>query len=142
MESCGLEHGGVKAPVLTERQVQRGILRMAGICFPDVLIHHSPNGAHLAGSNAARFKQMGALKGDGMKNGWPDLVCVWNHGLAFIEVKRPGKAKNLSAEQIRIHAQLAECGFAVAIVTSSEEAFAFLKERGAPCRVREWRMAA
>lgn len=132
----------MKPPVPNERQTQRAILRMCGIAFPDVLIHHSPNGAHLSGRDINRFMQMGALKGDGMKPGWPDLVFVWNHGTAYMEVKRPGRAKAVSIEQLRIHAQLAECGYPVRVVTSTEEAFAYLKERGAPTSVREWREAA
>ena len=126
----------------TERQVQRAILRMAGICFPSVFIHHSPNGAHLAGSDTARFAQVGALKGDGMKVGFPDLICIWNRGVAFMETKRPGCAKNLSPAQVQIHAELREMGFTPAIVTSTEEAFAFLKDRGAPTHIRDWREAA
>ena len=34
----------------SERQVQRSILAMCGVCFPDVFITAIPNGAHLAGS--------------------------------------------------------------------------------------------
>jgi hypothetical protein len=127
----------------TERQVQRSILQMMGTCFPSVLVHHSPNGGHLAGDREARFKQVGALKGDGMKTGFPDLIAVWNHGIAFMEVKRPGYTPScVSPQQRQIHAQLAEMGFTPAIVTSPEEAFAFLKERGAPTNVREWGIAA
>jgi hypothetical protein len=50
----------------TERQVQRAILAMAGTCFRNVFITAIPNGAHLAGDRVARFKQAGALIGDGM----------------------------------------------------------------------------
>jgi hypothetical protein len=133
----------VKRPAFTERAVQRAILGMMGVCFPSVLVHHSPNGGHLAGDREARFKQVGALKGDGMKVGWPDLTCVWNRGVAFMEVKRPGyRPSEVSPQQHEIHARLAELGFAPAIVTSAEEAFAFLKERGAPTNIREWREAA
>ncbi|HEU4805188.1 MAG TPA: VRR-NUC domain-containing protein [Nitrobacter sp.] len=128
-------------PIPTERQVQRAILDMAGICFPGVLIHHSPNGAHLAGEEGARFRQVGALKGDGMKIGWPDLMCVWNHGTAYIEVKRPGSASRITPDQAKIHAELAECGYPVAVVTSPEEAFLFLRGRGAPVKV-QWRVVA
>jgi len=129
--------------VPTERQVQRSILSMMGVCFPSVLVHHSPNGGHLAGDREARFKQVGALKGDGMKIGWPDLACVWNHGIAFMEVKRPGYTPSMvSPQQVKIHDQLAEMGFTPAIVTSPAEAFAFLREKGAPTNVREWREAA
>lgn len=127
----------------SERQVQRDILRMAGICFPDVLIHHSPNGGHLAGDKIARFKQVGALKGDGMKAGFPDLIAIWNRGIAFMEVKRPKYTPScVSDDQRKIHRHLAELGFEPAIVTSPSEAFAFLRERGAPTRVLEWREAA
>lgn len=124
----------MNAPIPTERQVQRSILDMMGKLFPAVLVHHSPNGGHLAGDRQARFKQVGALKGDGMKVGWPDLTCVWNRGVAFMEVKRPGWTPcRVSDQQLSIHEKLAECGFAPAIVSSVDEAKAFLLERGAPC---------
>lgn len=125
-------------PTISERQAQRGILAMMGRCFPDVLVHHSPNGGHLAGDKTARFKQIGALKGDGMKTGWPDLTCVWNHGLAFLEVKRPRYSPSeVSPAQREIHATLAGMGFPVAIVTCDEEAFRYLIERGAPWNNRK-----
>lgn len=133
----------MKAPVPTERAVQRSILEMMGRAFPRVFVHHSPNGGHLAGDAAARFRQVGALKGDGMKTGFPDLIAIWNHGVAFMEVKRPGYSpSDVSPKQLELHAQLAEMGFTPAIVTSAQEAFAFLRERGAPTSVREWREAA
>jgi hypothetical protein len=132
----------VKRPVPTERQVQRAILQMMGICFPAVLVAHVPNGAHLAGTYIARFKQMGALKGDGLKIGFPDLICIWNHGVSFIEVKRPGCAGRVSPEQVKIHAQLTDLGFTPGVVTSPDEAFAFLKDCGAPTSVRQWGRAA
>jgi hypothetical protein len=104
-----------KPPVPTERAVQRAILAMAKVCFPDVLIHHSPGGAHLAGNNTSRFKQMGALKGDGMRPGFPDLICVWKGGIAFIEVKRaklsktsPEQEQMLSRERPHPHWRLRE----------------------------------
>lgn len=132
----------MKPPIPSERQVQRAILQMMGTCFPSVLVHHSPNGGHLAGDREARFKQVGALKGDGMKIGFPDLACYWNHGHALMEVKRPGYCpSDVSPQQVKIHAKLAEMGFEPAIVTSPEEAFAFLRDRGAPTNVRELRAA-
>lgn len=131
--------GGI---VPTERQTQRAILAMLGIAFPRVLVWHVPNGAFLGDDERARRRTMGGLLGDGLKPGAPDLALYWNHGHALIEVKRPGCAKRLSEEQKRIHAELAEMGFAPAVVTSTEEAFAFLIERGAPSTVRAWREAA
>jgi hypothetical protein len=127
----------VKLPVQTERQVQRAILAMAGLAFPDVLIAHVPNGAHLSGDDRARCMQMGALKGDGLKIGFPDLIAIWNRGVAFLEVKRPGG--KLSPQQLIMHVRLNELGYTPAVVTSQKEAFDFLGERGAPTNVKDWR---
>ena len=41
----------------TERQVQRAILQMIGVCFRETIYHHSPNGAHLAGNNTSRLSK-------------------------------------------------------------------------------------
>lgn len=127
----------MKAEVIipTERQVQRSILRMAGLCFPKIFITAIPNGAHLAGDTVARFKQMGALKGDGLKTGFPDLLCLWRPGRGCsIEVKRP-KLGRMSEDQEKVHARLTELEWPVATVTSSEEAYHFLRQCGAPCKV-------
>jgi hypothetical protein len=106
---------------------------MAWICFPQVFITAIPNGAHLAGDTVARFKQMGALKGDGLKIGFPDLLCLWKpRSGALIEVKRP-KTGRLSPEQRAVHETLGEMDWPIATVTSPEEAFDFLKSCGAPC---------
>lgn len=121
----------------TERQVQRAILKMAGISFPDVFITAIPNGAHLAGDTIARFKQIGALKGDGLKVGMPDLLCLWSPGDGcFIEVKRP-KLGKMSDDQIKVHQRLIDLCWPVATVTSTEEAYTFLRQCGAPCKA-EW----
>lgn len=115
---------------------------MAGTCFPDVFITAIPNGAHLAGDTTARFKQMGALKGDGLKVGFPDLICLWFRGRGcFLEVKRP-KSGRLSDEQKTVHCILETKGWPVATVTSPEEAYRFLRECGAPCRSQMMGMAA
>jgi hypothetical protein len=128
-----MHQGGIQP---TERQVQRSILDMMGTCFPDVFVHHSPNGAHLAGNDTARFKQMGALLGDGLKKGFPDLICLWAvcQG-AFIEVKRP-KTGKLSEDQFQLHARLLSLGWRVKTVSSVEDAYAFLIDCGAPCKAR------
>jgi hypothetical protein len=123
--------GEPKAPIPTERQVQRGILAMAKVCFPEVLLHHSPNGGHLAGGPASRFKQMGALKGDGLKPGFPDLVAVWDNGVAFLEVKRP-KGSVTSPEQTEMLTRLISMGHRATIVKSVEDAYHFLTSCGAP----------
>ena len=116
----------------TERQTQRAILAMAKACFPDVLLHHSPNGAHLAGD-------AGPLLGDGMRQGFPDLIAIWDGGVAFMEVKRGfgprgGGGGEVSFHQEAMLALLGLYGHNAMIVRSQEEAHAFLKRCGAPCR--------
>jgi len=125
---------GNEAPILpTERQVQRAILAMCGTCFPKVFITAIPNGAHLAGNDTARFKQMGALKGDGLKTGFPDLLCLWLPGKGCsIEVKRP-KLGRVSEAQERVHEQLTALEWPVCTVASIDEAYTFLRHCGAPC---------
>jgi hypothetical protein len=126
----------------TERQIQRAILKMCGALFPDVFIHHSPNGSKLAGSPRDRQVTGGILKGDGMKAGWPDLECLWKPGkVAYIEVKRP-KIGVLNPNQKDVHARLDALGFPVATVTNEDEAYAFLKACGAPCRGELMQVAA
>lgn len=122
----------------TERQNQRTILKMIGQCFPRVLVHHSPGGAHLAGSSTARFKQMGALKGDGLKPGFPDLICLWSRARgAFIEVKRE-KTGRVSPEQYAMHEELKALCWPILVTYSPTDAFHFLKDNGAPWNGIEW----
>lgn len=121
----------------TERQVQRAILKMCGDVFPSALVAHVPNGAHLSGDVRARCMQIGALKGDGMKPGFPDLIVTWNHGVGFLEVKRP-KLGKVSGEQEAIHATLREQGHGIAVVTSATEAQAFMLDWGVPATGARW----
>lgn len=133
----------MKGPIPTERSVQRAILSMAGYCFPRVLLVHVPNGAFLGEDVTARKRTMGMLLGDGLKPGFCDLIAYWNHGHALMEVKRPGYCpSDVTPRQVEMHALLAEMGFTPAIVTSPAEAFQFLRDKGAPTNVREWREAA
>lgn len=120
------------AAIPTERQVQRAILQMCGACFPDVFIHHSPNGAFL-GSARDKAIRGGVMKGDGTKAGFPDLICLWNGGLAFIEVKRPKNSVTSDAQKA-VQERLTALGWPVATAKSPDDAHAFLKGCGAPCR--------
>jgi len=104
---------------------------MAGTCFPSVFIHHSPGGAQLAGNAASRFKQIGALKGDGFKPGFPDLACYWDGGHLLLEVKRE-KGGTVSDAQQAVHERLTAIGWPVSIVRSVDDAWDALWEAGAP----------
>ena len=121
----------MKAPIPTERQTQRAILAMCGTVFPAALIAHVPNGAHLSGDDAARSRQMGALIGDGLKKGFPDLIVLWNHGVGFLEVKRP-KGGVVSPAQEGMIARLLDLGHRVAVVTSADETQAVMLDWGVP----------
>lgn len=123
--------------VPTERQVQREILRMCGTVFPDCLIAHVPNGSHLSGNERARCMQMGALKGDGLKIGFPDLIVLWDYGCGFLEVKRP-KGGRVSPVQEAMHSRLGELGHRVRVVTSAIEAQATMLEWGVPAKAARW----
>jgi hypothetical protein len=113
--------------------VQRAILEMCGKCFPEVFIHHSPNGAFL-GSARDKAIRGGCLKGDGTKAGFPDLICLWEPGrVAFMEVKPPKNSK-VSQEQHRVFLKLHMMNHDYRVVKSVEDAHAFLKACGAPCR--------
>lgn len=122
---------------ITERQVQREILRMCGTVFPAALIAHVPNGSHLGGDERARSMQMGALKGDGLKVGFPDLIVLWNHGTGFLEVKRPKGGKVSPAQEAMI-AHLRELGHRVEVVTSAVEAQQHMLDWGVPAKPVRW----
>jgi hypothetical protein len=68
-----------------------------------------------------------------MRVGFPDLICVWNGGVGFIEVKRP-KRSTVSDEQVAMLELIKGMGHPAAIVKSVDEAHAFLKSCGAPCK--------
>lgn len=125
-----MSSGGAVPP--TERQIQRSILSMCGVAFPAMFVTHVPNGAHLAGSATARFKQMGALKGDGLKPGFFDLLCLWSPGKgASIEVKRP-KLGVVSDAQKQMQDTLNRVQWPNIITSSVDEAYTFLRSQGAP----------
>ena len=110
---------------------------MCGAVFPAALVAHIPNGAALAGDTGARCRQIGALKGDGFKPGMPDLLITWNHGVAFLEIKRP-RLGRVSPEQESIHTTLPEQGHRIAVVTSAGEAQALLLDWGVPATGAGW----
>ena len=118
-------------PIPTERDTQRAILKMAGRCFPDVFIHHSPNGAYFGGSDKVRKMRGGIMAGDGVKAGFPDLVAYWQGGHMLLEVKR-AKGGVVSDAQKALHERLSAIGWPVSIVRSPNEAHDALADAGAP----------
>ena len=121
----------MNAPIPTERMIQRSIVKMLRQVFPRVFTFAVPNGAVLAGSIVQRSRQMGALLGDGLVKGTPDIVCAWGGKCAMIEVKRP-KTGKLSDEQKKVHGLLADFGVPCITVTTLDEAYTFIRSQGAP----------
>jgi hypothetical protein len=67
-----------------------------------------------------------------MRKGFPDLLILWAPRTgAMIECKRP-KTGKVSEEQAKLHEALRGIGWPVAVVTSIDEAYTFLRECGAP----------
>lgn len=110
-----------RAPL--EAAVQRAIidrLRLLG-----VLAIHVPNGGKRSMMAGRR------LKSEGMRAGFPDLLCYKDGRHALLEVKRPGYTPSaVSAEQHEMHDLLRERGASVAIVTSQDEAVMALRAEG------------
>lgn len=116
-----------RAPKPLEKHIQRSVisyLRARGI---DAV--HVPNGSVLAGGPKERAMQVNALKSNGMKVGFPDLVCIASHGrVGFMEVKREGE--KLSEAQNHWHGALEFLGHKIATVRSIEDAAETLQRWG------------
>ena len=106
-----------------EAQIQRAIidrLRFLGVLA-----------VHVANEGQRSAKAGKRLKGEGMRPGFPDLLCYQDGRHALLEVKRPKyRPSSVSDNQHECHALLAEQGFAVAIVTSQDEAIDALRIAG------------
>jgi hypothetical protein len=128
---------GGELPAPTERQIQRASLEMIRTCFPRVLYHHSAV-TLLSGTPKQRGMQMGAMKGDGFKVGFPDIICLWPVRTGcLIEFKRP-KGGVVSDKQDEMHKLLVEIGWPVRVCKSVDDAYAFLRESGAPWNGVPW----
>lgn len=121
----------MKPPIPTERELQRAILKMCRSCFPDVFIHHSPNGARSGSSRKSRMITGGIAKADGAVAGFPDLACYWDGGHLLLEVKRE-KGGVVSDAQKAVHRRLSDIGWPVSIVRCEGEAWGALVDAGAP----------
>ena len=126
--------GGIEP---TERQIQRTILQMAGVCFPlpYTIIHHSPNGVFL-GSAKDKAIRGGAMKGDGTKAGFPDLIVLFRGRGVLLEVK--SATGRLTDSQKDLFPKLEAISWPVTVVRSAKEAYDALKAAGAPWSGVEW----
>jgi hypothetical protein len=90
---------------------------------------HVPNGSVLAGDARARAMQVNALKANGMRVGFPDLILLHSNGrVGFFEVKREGE--KLGENQVHWQGALEMLGHRHAVVRSAEGALETLAEWG------------
>lgn len=114
---------------MAERPVQRGAIRLLAMQRIEAVA--VPNGAHLAGDKLARIKQMAALRKDGLRPGFPDLILFGRKQLqiGFMEVKRE-IGNDLSDDQEDWRDMLIGWGFPWAMIRQPEEALDAVREWG------------
>ncbi|GLV21978.1 hypothetical protein TomMM35A_18310 [Sphingobium sp. TomMM35A] len=128
--SAQKQAGGPRVSGMAERPVQRGAIRL--LAMQGIEAVHVPNGTHLAGDKLARIKQMAALRKDGLRPGFPDLI-LFNRKVqlqvGFLEVKRE-IGNDLSGDQENWRDDLIAWGFPWAMIRQPEEALDAVREWG------------
>ena len=124
-------------PGASEAAIQADCLELLRVGYPDVLVASIPNGGMVMDPRV-----VAKLKWQGLKPGMPDLILFWRDpesypfepsDVGLIEVK--SAVGRLSEEQKSVHAWLTDHGHRVAVVRSTDDVVAVLKEWGAPCRL-------
>ena len=115
----------VQAPV-TERQIQRAILRrLYGLLPPpSAFVFHVPNQLLAPTEILSQRDYGGALLGDGMRPGVPDLILLHRSKAYGLEVKRPGA--DPTPVQLAVHGRMRGAGCPVAVVRSADDTQAAL----------------
>lgn len=115
------------APHPLEKQVQQAVI--AYLHTRNIETAHVPNGSVLAGDARARAMQVNALKKNGMRVGFPDLILIASNGrVGFMEVKREGE--KLGENQIHWRGTIEGLGHCHAVVRSVEDAVETLTKWG------------
>ena len=79
-----------------EQDLQRACVTWFKYQYPKGIIHHSPNGGKRGKIEAAIFKSLGVLAG------WPDLVCVHDGRILFVELKSGNGKESMAQAIVRI----------------------------------------
>lgn len=115
----------MKAPL--EKHVQRAVIDY--LHARGITTAHVPNGSVLAGDARARAMQVSALKANGMRPGFPDLIAIASGGrCGFIEVKREGE--KLGEAQVHWAGALEHLGHKHAVVRSVDDVIETLERWG------------
>ena len=118
-----------KAVIPSELAEQQALRKRLYYSAPSVMVVAVPNAARRTVWEARRAKQ------EGLAAGFPDLLCVWPGGIAFVEMKRV-KGGTVSENQREWIERLQGFGFPAAVCRGADAAIAFLREAGAPIRER------
>lgn len=116
-----------KPPAPSELAEQQAFRKRLYYAAPSVFVVAVPNAARRTVWEARRAKQ------EGLAAGFPDLICLWPGGIAFVEMKRT-KGGTVSDNQAEWIERLTDYGFPAAVCRGADAAIAFLREAGAPIR--------
>lgn len=139
--SCGLHPAEAVAAYEHQALIRAGRAPMGKWTSPELDIQVSfraqlryvaPGVVCVAIPNGARRTQWQALqaKKEGLSAGFPDVMCLWDGGVCWIEFKQPGCYPN--PNQREWLNRLERFGFVAGVARSVEEALAILRRAGAP----------
>jgi len=94
----------------------------------DRLLFHGVMSVHVPNAGKRTIASGHRLKGEGMRPGFPDLICIGNGRTIFLEVKAP--KGRLSPAQEDCHADMRRAGAVVAIVFDQDQAVAECRRAG------------
>lgn len=116
-------------PGLKERAVQRQIIQLCA-AFGVVCVHVG-NGIPLPGDPVQRAKIINAMKKDGLRPGFPDLILIGRKAgqIGFIETKRE-KGGRLDPDQVWWRDELLAAGHPWALARGTDDVIAALREWG------------
>lgn len=109
---------------MSEIEIQTVFRSRARMRCPGVKIVAIPN-AGVRGQKA-----LNQVRREGAAWGFPDVMCLWAGGVAFVEFKAP-KGK-LSDNQTEWLDRLTGMGFAATVSRDPDHALEFLRDAGAP----------
>ncbi len=109
---------------MSEIEIQTLFRSRARMRCPRVRIVAIPNAA------ARGQKALNQARREGAAWGFPDVMCLWEGGVAFVEFKAPkGKLAEHQAEWLD---RLTEMGFPATVSRDPDHALEFLRGAGAP----------
>lgn len=107
-----------------ELDIQTSFRAQLRYIAPGVSCVAVPNGA-----KRTQWQQFQAKK-EGLSAGFPDVLCLWDGGLCFIEFKADkGRVNDNQRDWL---ARLSRWGFVADVARSVDDAFAILDRAGAP----------